>query len=56
VIAPTLLGGEPARTPLGCLDLTLLAQAPRLTSQGWHQLGPDLVWLHGLELGSAFGP
>jgi diaminohydroxyphosphoribosylaminopyrimidine deaminase/5-amino-6-(5-phosphoribosylamino)uracil reductase len=56
VIAPTLLGGEPARTPLGCLDLARLAQAPRLTSQGWHQLGPDLLWLHGLELGSAIGP
>ncbi len=56
VIAPTLLGGEPARTPLGCLDLARLAQAPRLTSQSLHQLGPDLLWLHGLELGSAIGP
>jgi diaminohydroxyphosphoribosylaminopyrimidine deaminase/5-amino-6-(5-phosphoribosylamino)uracil reductase len=56
VIAPTLLGGEPARTPLGPLNLTQLAQAPRLTSLGWHQLGPDLLWLHGLELGSAIGP
>jgi diaminohydroxyphosphoribosylaminopyrimidine deaminase/5-amino-6-(5-phosphoribosylamino)uracil reductase len=49
VIAPTLLGGHPARTPLGLLDLTRLDQAPRLTSQGWHRLGPDLLWLHGLE-------
>ncbi len=56
VIAPTLLGGEPARTPLGLLDLTRLDQAPRLTSQGWHPLGPDLLWLHGLEPGPAIGP
>jgi len=48
VIAPTLLGGEPARTPLGHLNLTRLAQAPRLTSQGCQHLGPDLLWLHGL--------
>jgi diaminohydroxyphosphoribosylaminopyrimidine deaminase / 5-amino-6-(5-phosphoribosylamino)uracil reductase len=48
VIAPTLLGGEPARTPLGHLDLSRLAQAPRLTSQGCQHLGPDLLWLHGL--------
>ena len=56
VIAPTLLGGEPARTPLGHLDLTRLAQAPQLTSQGWQRLGPDLLGLHGLELGPAIGP
>jgi diaminohydroxyphosphoribosylaminopyrimidine deaminase/5-amino-6-(5-phosphoribosylamino)uracil reductase len=56
VIAPTLLGGEPARTPLGSLNLTRLAQAPQLTSLGWQRLGPDLLWLHGLDLGSAIGP
>ena len=48
VIAPTLLGGEPARTPLGRLDLTRISEAPRLISQGWHPLGPDLLWLHAL--------
>jgi diaminohydroxyphosphoribosylaminopyrimidine deaminase/5-amino-6-(5-phosphoribosylamino)uracil reductase len=56
VIAPTLLGGEPARTPLGQLDLTRLDQAPRLTSLGWRRLGPDLLGLHGFDFGPAIGP
>lgn len=44
VIAPKLLGGVPARTPLGDLDLVRLEDAGRWASEGIAVLGPDLLW------------
>ena len=44
VIAPTLLGGEPARTPLGDLQLEDVNAAPRWSHRQLQQLGPDLLW------------
>jgi len=44
VVAPKLLGGEAARTPLGDLGLTDVQQAQLWTGEGLQQLGPDLLW------------
>ena len=44
VIAPKLLGGTPARTPLGDLQLTALAEAPPWATTGRRTLGTDLLW------------
>jgi diaminohydroxyphosphoribosylaminopyrimidine deaminase/5-amino-6-(5-phosphoribosylamino)uracil reductase len=44
VIAPTLLGGEAARTPLGNLELLDVNAAPRWGRSSLQQLGPDLLW------------
>ncbi|MEB3333980.1 MAG: bifunctional diaminohydroxyphosphoribosylaminopyrimidine deaminase/5-amino-6-(5-phosphoribosylamino)uracil reductase RibD [Cyanobacteriota bacterium] len=40
VIAPKLLGGEPARTPLGSLEARTMAEV-------WSLLEPELAWLEG---------
>jgi diaminohydroxyphosphoribosylaminopyrimidine deaminase/5-amino-6-(5-phosphoribosylamino)uracil reductase len=44
VIAPRLLGGQPARTPLGNLGLERLEQAPPWHPQQQVSLGVDLLW------------
>jgi diaminohydroxyphosphoribosylaminopyrimidine deaminase/5-amino-6-(5-phosphoribosylamino)uracil reductase len=44
VIAPKLLGGTPARTPLGELGLQSLNQVHSWQAQRLQQLGPDLLW------------
>ena len=44
VIAPKLLGGQPARTPLGDLGLTNLEWVEPWQQAGLQQLGPDLLW------------
>jgi diaminohydroxyphosphoribosylaminopyrimidine deaminase/5-amino-6-(5-phosphoribosylamino)uracil reductase len=44
VIAPKLLGGQPARTPLGELGFTTMAEVPNWSSQPVQTLGPDLLW------------
>ncbi|PZV02854.1 MAG: bifunctional diaminohydroxyphosphoribosylaminopyrimidine deaminase/5-amino-6-(5-phosphoribosylamino)uracil reductase RibD [Cyanobium sp.] len=44
VIAPILLGGEPARTPLGQLGLTSVEAAPAWQGGRRRWLGPDLLW------------
>ena len=44
VLAPKLLGGSAARTPLGDLELVEVNQAQPWTSLGLQQLGPDLLW------------
>ena len=44
VIAPKLLGGTPARTPLGDLELTTMAQVATWPTTGRRVLGPDLLW------------
>jgi diaminohydroxyphosphoribosylaminopyrimidine deaminase / 5-amino-6-(5-phosphoribosylamino)uracil reductase len=44
VIAPKLLGGMPARTPLGDLDLKRLEEAGLWVSEGIAMVGPDLLW------------
>ena len=44
VMAPKLLGGNAARTPLGDLGLTDVAQANLWSSERLQQLGPDLLW------------
>ena len=44
VIAPKLLGGQPARTPLGELGFTAMAEVPNWSSQPVQTLGPDLLW------------
>jgi len=44
VIAPKLLGGIPARTPLGELGLQRMDEAPSWQAQRLQQLGPDLLW------------
>lgn len=49
VIAPKLLGGDPARTPLGDLGLERMADVPSWDSFALQRLGPDLLWQ--LELG-----
>jgi diaminohydroxyphosphoribosylaminopyrimidine deaminase/5-amino-6-(5-phosphoribosylamino)uracil reductase len=45
VIAPKLLGGTPARTPLGDLGLEALAQVPGWPTAAREALGADLLWL-----------
>lgn len=44
VIAPKLLGGTPARTPLADLGLHTMDQVPTWQAQHLQQLGPDLLW------------
>lgn len=44
VIAPKLLGGEPARTPLGLLDTPTMAEACPLTATALEWLEGDLLW------------
>jgi diaminohydroxyphosphoribosylaminopyrimidine deaminase/5-amino-6-(5-phosphoribosylamino)uracil reductase len=44
VIAPKLLGGTPARTPLGDLGLETMAQVHPWHSDQGSALGPDLLW------------
>ena len=44
VIAPKLLGGEPARTPLGSLGLEAMAAVPPWPSRQLSRLGADLLW------------
>ena len=44
VMAPKLLGGEAARTPLGDLGLSDVQQASTWSSQELQRLGPDLLW------------
>jgi diaminohydroxyphosphoribosylaminopyrimidine deaminase/5-amino-6-(5-phosphoribosylamino)uracil reductase len=44
VIAPRLLGGDAARTPLGSLGLTSLEGVERWPTLGMEPLGPDLLW------------
>jgi diaminohydroxyphosphoribosylaminopyrimidine deaminase/5-amino-6-(5-phosphoribosylamino)uracil reductase len=54
VITPKLLGGVAARTPLGDLGLTALADAPLWEEMDLRQLGPDHLWC--LESPSAPSP
>jgi diaminohydroxyphosphoribosylaminopyrimidine deaminase/5-amino-6-(5-phosphoribosylamino)uracil reductase len=44
VIAPKILGGLPARTPLGELGFTAMEQLPEWRSQPPEALGPDWLW------------
>jgi diaminohydroxyphosphoribosylaminopyrimidine deaminase/5-amino-6-(5-phosphoribosylamino)uracil reductase len=44
VIAPKLLGGLAARTPLGDLGLLAVPEACLQSGEGLQQLGPDLLW------------
>ena len=44
VIAPKLLGGEAARTPLGDLGLERMDQVAPWRELGLRRLGPDLLW------------
>jgi diaminohydroxyphosphoribosylaminopyrimidine deaminase/5-amino-6-(5-phosphoribosylamino)uracil reductase len=49
VIAPKLLGGEPARTPLGLLGAETMAEVPTLTTTELGWLEGDLLWRAALE-------
>ena len=49
VVAPKLLGGQAARTPLGDLGLSTMQQVCTWSERGLQRLGPDLLWQ--LELG-----
>ncbi len=51
VIAPKLLGGEPARTPLGSLGLVSVDSAPLWSTETMGIHGMDLLWELGEELG-----
>ena len=44
VVAPKLLGGDAARTPLGDLGLVEVNQAEPWGLEGLQALGPDLLW------------
>jgi len=44
VIAPKVMGGTPARTPVGDLGFTAMSQVPSWRSRGLQQLGSDLLW------------
>jgi len=56
VIAPKLLGGQPARTPLGDLGLTAMEQARPWQELERTGLGPDLIWrLQALDPAAGFG-
>jgi len=44
VIAPKLLGGQPARTPLGDLGLSAIDQLPPWQAAAPQRLGADLLW------------
>jgi diaminohydroxyphosphoribosylaminopyrimidine deaminase/5-amino-6-(5-phosphoribosylamino)uracil reductase len=48
VIAPKLLGGLAARTPLGDLGLEDVNEAQQWDGQGLERLGPDWLWQLGL--------
>ncbi|MBM5818246.1 MAG: bifunctional diaminohydroxyphosphoribosylaminopyrimidine deaminase/5-amino-6-(5-phosphoribosylamino)uracil reductase RibD, partial [Cyanobacteria bacterium K_Offshore_surface_m2_239] len=48
VIAPKLLGGEPARTPLGLLEAQTLAEAWTLRQPALAWLEGDLLWRGGV--------
>jgi diaminohydroxyphosphoribosylaminopyrimidine deaminase / 5-amino-6-(5-phosphoribosylamino)uracil reductase len=45
VIAPRVLGGIPARTPLGDLGFTALDQLPPWQAEAPQRLGADLLWV-----------
>ena len=45
VIAPKLLGGTAARTPLGDLGFTALDQLPPWQAESPQRLGADLLWM-----------
>ena len=47
VMAPKLMGGTPARTPLGELGFTAMDQVPTWATSGPQALGPD--WLFALR-------
>ena len=47
VVAPRLLGGEPARTPLGLLGLEDVQQARPWQPLGLSRAGGDLIWRLG---------
>ena len=49
VVAPKLLGGQAARTPLGDLGLERMVDVPSWDGLALQRLGPDLLWQ--LELG-----
>jgi diaminohydroxyphosphoribosylaminopyrimidine deaminase/5-amino-6-(5-phosphoribosylamino)uracil reductase len=42
-IAPKLIGGETAPTPIGDLKLTQMTQAIELQQVSWQAIGPDLL-------------
>ena len=44
VIAPKLMGGQPARTPLGELGFTAMEQVRSWQAQAPQRLGSDLLW------------
>lgn len=44
VVAPKLLGGIAARTPLGDLQLSSMAMAPSWQEMGLSRSGADLIW------------
>jgi diaminohydroxyphosphoribosylaminopyrimidine deaminase/5-amino-6-(5-phosphoribosylamino)uracil reductase len=44
VIAPKLMGGQPARTPLGELGYGAMAEVPLWHAQPPQALGRDLLW------------
>jgi diaminohydroxyphosphoribosylaminopyrimidine deaminase/5-amino-6-(5-phosphoribosylamino)uracil reductase len=44
VVAPKLLGGIAARTPLGDLQLSSMAMAPSWRELGLSRSGADLIW------------
>jgi diaminohydroxyphosphoribosylaminopyrimidine deaminase/5-amino-6-(5-phosphoribosylamino)uracil reductase len=56
VIAPSLLGGEPARTPLGLLEARTMAEVCPLTDPTLAWLGGDLLWRAALGVPSASTP
>ncbi|MFM9072679.1 MAG: bifunctional diaminohydroxyphosphoribosylaminopyrimidine deaminase/5-amino-6-(5-phosphoribosylamino)uracil reductase RibD [Cyanobium sp.] len=49
VMAPKLLGGEPARTPLGILGAERMADVTLLSTQGVGWLEGDLLWRAAVE-------
>ncbi len=44
VVAPKLMGGEPARTPLGELGFTAMDQVPLWSGSTPEPLGHDWLW------------
>ncbi|WP_322782684.1 bifunctional diaminohydroxyphosphoribosylaminopyrimidine deaminase/5-amino-6-(5-phosphoribosylamino)uracil reductase RibD [Synechococcus sp. CBW1107] len=44
VVAPKVLGGSPARTPVGDLQLTSMAMAPLWRERRLSRSGADLIW------------
>jgi diaminohydroxyphosphoribosylaminopyrimidine deaminase/5-amino-6-(5-phosphoribosylamino)uracil reductase len=49
VIAPKVLGGEPARTPLGCLGAERMADVAQLATEDVGWLEGDFRWRLALE-------